>query len=356
LVTGRREEGDAWVEAAKESLRALGKDIPTELIDGVLASAVKNTAALNTPFLEKRRVFSSVLTGSQEDRDRFVASYPYNITPCSDDHPFFFDYYRLEGLWQTRDHTLRNIDERYHSEFPVGHMVLLASLLQISLLALVLILFPIRRLRAAGIRTKGKWAYLLYFAALGMGFMFIEIVLMQKMVIFLGHPTYALSVVLTTLLGAAGLGSFAAGYIPQLHRRALYSIMVAIIATIYLESWVTNRWLQELLSLSLTGRILVCIGLMAPLGFVLGMPFPSGLRILRSRAPELLPWGWAVNGFFSVFSSILCIVLSQRLGFTTVFQIGAGIYVVGFLFMRTEKIDPPLDRSDSAQSTATLAD
>ena len=156
------------------------------------------------------------------------------------------------------------------------------------------------------------------------------------MVIFLGHPTYALSVVLTTLLGAAGLGSFAAGYIPTLNRRVLYALMLAIIGMIYFESWATTAWLKELLSLSLTGRILVCIGLMAPLGFVLGMPFPSGLRILRSRAPELLPWGWAVNGFFSVLSSILCIVLSQHLGFTNVLHIGAGIYVIGFLFMRTE--------------------
>ena len=303
---------------------------------------------MKTAFSAKRDIFSKVLVGSSEDREAYVAAYPYNIAPCSDDHPFFFDYYRYEGLWKSRseDPAIRDVDERYHSEFPVGHMVLLASMAQITLLALFLIIFPIRKLRSEGVRTSGKWCYLLYFSALGIGFMFVEIVLMQKMVIFLGHPTYALSVVLTTLLGAAGLGSFAAGYIPRLSRGVLYGLMLAIVGMIYFESWATSVWLKDLLGLTLPLRIAVCVGLLAPLGFVLGMPFPSGLRILSSRAPGLIPWGWAINGFFSVLSSILCIVLSQNLGFTVVLYAGAGIYVVGFLFMKTELAKPPAEAEE----------
>ena len=178
-VVGRTTEGTACIEEAVGSLRALGKEVPRALIDGVINSAVKQAVALDSPFLEKRHIFSKVLSGHSSDRGAFVDAYPYNISPCSDDHPFFFDYYRFEGLWKSSDTAIRDIDERYHSEFPVGHMVLLASMIQISLLALVLILLPIRKLRAAGIQTNSKWACLLYFAALGMGFMFIDIVLMQ---------------------------------------------------------------------------------------------------------------------------------------------------------------------------------
>jgi hypothetical protein len=213
--------------------------------------------------------------------------------------------------------------------------VLLASLVQIVLLAAVLIFLPLRGLAKRGLRTAGSWRYFAYFAALGMGFMFIEIVLMQKMVIFLGHPSYAVSVVLASLLGAAGLGSLLAGRIRVLSRTNLMRIMLGIVVMVAFVTLFMNYALPGLLGESLGVRMAVVVAMIAPLGIMLGMPFPTGMRIVEQRAPHLLPWAWAINGFLSVFSSVFCIVMSMFVGFTSMLGVAAAVYAVGFLLMRS---------------------
>jgi len=186
----RRAESRAWAEA-------------------YLAGSEGSARSLAEAFAQTRRDYATLLRGTPAERAEFLASYEYDISPCTDDKPFFFNYYRYGQLFERLTNPVdeRELEQRYHPDFPVGHMVLLASLAQIALLALVLIFLPLRKLAREGLRAPGTWRYFGYFAALGMGFMFIEIVLMQKMVIFLGHPTYAVSVVLASLLGFAGTGA-----------------------------------------------------------------------------------------------------------------------------------------------------
>ncbi|MBL8728468.1 MAG: hypothetical protein JNM25_08565 [Planctomycetes bacterium] len=280
------------------------------------------------------RDFATVLRGSADERARFVADYDYDISPATDDKPFFFNYYRWSSLLGGKPVAHDPGAFTYQTDFPVGHMILLASLAQILLLAGLLIFLPLRRLAHEGLRTPGAWRYFAYFGALGLGFMLLEIALMQKLVIFLGHPTYALSIVLVSLLASAGTGSLLAGRIAEVRRHHVRWILLGIVAVVLLNVLAVNELLPRLLGQSLAVRMGIVVLLLVPTGLVLGMPFPSGMRIVEAQCPQLLPWGWAVNAFFSVFGSIFCIVLSMRIGFTNVLLVAGAVYVVGMLGMR----------------------
>lgn len=299
----------------------------------VLAAA-KDAIVANAAYLrEALGDFATLLRGSDAERAAFVAAYPYDVSPATDDKPFFFNYYRWSALF--RRHSPHDAkDFTYQTDFPVGHMVLFASMAQILLLAAVLILLPLRKLAHEGLRTPGAYRYFAYFAALGLGFMLIEIALMQKLVIFLGHPTYALSVVLTSLLASAGLGSLWSGRIAIVRPAHVRAMLAGVVAVVVLNVLAINFLLPALLGQGLGVRIAVVIGLLVPTGFVLGMPFPTGMRVVEAQCPHLLPWGWAVNAFFSVFGSIFCIVASMAIGFTNVLFAAVAVYALGLGLLR----------------------
>jgi hypothetical protein len=346
---------------AGERVRALAAGLPERAaaeaeLRRFLAAAVAAARADAARGARARRDFATVVRGTADERRAFEAAYPFDISACTDDRPFFFNYYKYSGLLGgsgAEGGSGSAIDERYHPDFPVGHLVLVASLLQIAVLAFVLILLPLRTLRREGVATRGKLRYFVYFAALGFGFMVVEIVLMQKMVLFLGHPTYAVSVVLTALLAAAGTGSLLAERFGRVGRRTLGTMALLVLAAIGLNLFGVNVVLPHLLGWPLWARIGVVLVFLGPLGLALGMPFPSGLRVLRVNAPDLIPWAWAVNGFLSVFSSIFCIALSMVLGFTQVLYVAAGAYALGFLIMKPERAaaaPAPVEEPAAAQA------
>lgn len=312
----------------------------------VLAETKEAIASTAAYFRSTLQDFATLLRGSDAERAAFVASYPYDVSPSTDDMPFFFNYYRWSSLLDRLGDALSFRDARhadpthftYQTDFPVGHMILFASMLQIMLLAAVAILLPLRKLAKEGLRTPGAIGYFAYFAALGLGFMLIEIALMQKLVIFLGHPTYALSVVLTSLLAAAGTGSLLSGRITEIRSRHVWLILAGIVGVVLMNVLAINFLLPAMLGQSLGVRIAIVILLLVPTGLVLGMPFPTGMRIVEARAPQLLPWGWAVNAFFSVFGSIFCIVLSMAIGFTNVLFVAIAVYVIGLGLMRVRPV------------------
>ena len=300
-----------------------------EFLSGMRAEIVEQARYA----LETKRIFESTLDPDDAARQAFVADYEYQIAPSTDDAPFFFNYYKYANLFvgeRASDPTLF----RYHTDYPVGHLILLASVVQIVLLAGALIFLPLRKLSRVGVKTEGLWRYFAYFAALGLGFMFLEITLMQKLVIFLGHPTYALTVVLASLLGSAGTGSLLAGRIRRVEQRHIRMLSLAITAVILVDLCAVNWLLPMLLGLPLEARMAVVVALLIPTGLLLGVPFPTGMRVLEEQAPHLLPWGWAVNAFCSVFASIFCIVLSMGIGFTNVLLLSAVVYGLGLSMLR----------------------
>lgn len=363
-IASRNEAIRAWFAAAAEVAKGkpVGKDLLPETmreaaVGNVLVSKLnqlKPAILSQSEYIQKTiSNFRDLLTAEGEEKQTFYDAYPFDVRPSTDDAPFFFNFYKWSSLFGGTKRTEDADAFNYHTDFPIGHFILGISMVQIVLLAAALIFLPLRKLKHDGVRTPGTLRIFLYFAALGLGFMLFEIALMQKLVIFLGHPTYALSVVLTSLLASAGLGSLLSGRIQQVRKKHLLLILLGVLAAIAMNVYVVNELLPQWLGFDLWLRVTIVVVMLVPTGLMLGMPFPSGIRVLERTCPHLIPWGWAINAFFSVFGSIFCIVLSMAIGFSNVFYVAAGVYVVGLLFMKTSGGDAtPSD--DEIDATATV--
>ena len=256
-------------------------------------------------------------------------AFPSNISPPRDNSPFFFQSVRLEKLvsrrWALGEWRRTNL----------GTVVLFGLVAITSLVVVAFILGPLlavrRRLRATP--RQGRLPFLLYFATLGAGFIVVEVVLLQKCVLFLGHPAYALTVVLFAILLFSGLGSLLSGRIPEdALSRALPRVILLVVALIVGSVLVLSPLFYALVHLGAGWRVVVTVLFLAPLGLALGMPMPTGIRILTRRAPELIPWAWGVNGAASVLGSVGAIALAMVWGFDQALLVAAGLYLVGLGF------------------------
>ena len=257
------------------------------------------------------------------DRAQFMQRYKYFIAPASDDRPYFFHFFKWSSLPEW-------LDLRERGGMPLmewGYPVLIATLIQAALASLVLILLPLLLLPQdmAGRRLPrtGRGRVLGYFSALGMAFMFVEIAFIQKFMLFLSHPLYAIAVVLSGFLLFAGLGSRFSGKLggrlrqDQAERNVRRAVLaIAAIALAYLL--LLPELFRQLAGLPDAARIALSLGLIAPLAFFMGMPFPLGLQRLAGTAPALLPWAWGINACVSVVAAVLATLVAMHLGFTAV--------------------------------------
>jgi hypothetical protein len=168
-----------------------------------------------------------------------------------------------------------------------------------------------------------------YFACLGLGYIVVEIVLIQRFNIFLGNPSYALTVVLFTMLGSSALGALAVDRFRGI--RALVPMLVSVCIGIIGISTLLGPFVDATLSGTAAVRILAAVAFVAPVGFVMGMPFPSGLRQAGMVSESLVSWAWAVNGGASVFGSVFAVVVSMAVGFATCLLVALGAYVVALV-------------------------
>lgn len=269
--------------------------------------------------------------------DDFLARYKFDIRPATDDRPYFFDFFRWRSLLEFL--ALRSQSGAALIEW--GYPVLFATLAQAALLSAALIVLPLwLRRRDAG-NASARWRVMAYFLCLGLAFLFVEIAFIHRFVLFLGHPIYAVAVVLSGFLVFAGVGSgfasrFAvrimAGRLAVLTPIGVATVAVAAIALLYVA--VLPPAFARLIALPDAARIALSLVLIAPLAFFMGMPFPLGLARVAERAPELVPWAWGVNGCFSVISAVLATILAIHLGFGAVVAIAAGLYLVaGAVFL-----------------------
>jgi spermidine synthase len=258
-------------------------------------------------------------------REDFSARYKFNIEPASDDRPYFFHFFK----WRTLPELLALRGQGGMPLLDWGYPVLIATLIQAIAVALVLILVPLRflvRERDAAITPPGlRSRVALYFLALGFGFMFIEIAFIQKFILFLSHPLYAVAVVLCAFLIFAGLGSRASGRLsPTPHKLLWPFALIVLLALAYLVF--LPPLFRELMALPDGIKIALSVALIAPLAFAMGMPFPLGLASVAAQAETLLPWAWGINGFASVVAAILAAVLAIHLGFNAVVLLALLLY------------------------------
>jgi spermidine synthase len=257
-----------------------------------------------------------------------------NISPTTDDSPFFFQTARFGNMVSRQ--WARGAWRRTN----LGTLVLFV-LFAFSVLVVVAFilgpLFLVRRRLAATPRT-GRIPFLLYFACLGAGFIVAEVVLIQKCVLFLGHPASALTVVLFALLLASGVGSALSGRFADAGLAGrLRGVLLAVAGLIALAVLGLSPLFYALVRLGGPWRVLVTVAALAPLGLAMGMPMPTGIRLLRDRAPDLIPWAWGVNGAASVLGSVGAVVLAMVTGFDVALLVAAGLYLaaLGFAALAT---------------------
>ena len=259
-------------------------------------------------------------------RADFVERYKFNLRPATDDRPYFFHFFRWDALPEIL--ALRNRGGLSLLEW--GYPVVIATLGQAIVFGFVLTLLPLWLFlrRESGTRSKvGLPA--VYFTALGLAFMFMEIAFIQKFILFLSHPVYAVAVVLTAFLLFAGLGSrLAARFLAAERSRRAVGVAAAVIAGLALLYMLAlPPAFRHLIGLADEIKVGLSVLLIAPLAFAMGMPFPLGLSCLAARTPALTPWAWALNGFASVVGAVLATLLAIHWGFTAVVLMAVGLYL-----------------------------
>ncbi len=246
----------------------------------------------------------------------------------TDDAPFFWHFARFRDAIRGTRFKRAGWD----MEDATGERVLMTLLATVVVFATVFLLLPFLAIRDVWRRIPYKATAAVYFAALGVGFMFFEIALIQKLTLFLGYPTYSLTVTLFALLLFTGVGSLLSARYGERRGRTLL-VLLAVLTVLMLfyqfgMAVIVQRWIGSPLAI----RIALAILCLAPLGLCLGAFMPIGLRTvagLTEHKAEFVAWAWAVNGFFSVISSILATILSMTWGFTVVLALAVVVYLTG---------------------------
>jgi spermidine synthase len=231
----------------------------------------------------------------------FVRAYPYDVSPATDDRPFFFNY----SYWS---HLLSG-DAKAWPPMQVTVLLLIAL---VGVAAVVCVYLPLRFMADAE-RPAASWRATLFFAAIAVGYMAVEIALLQKFGVFLGHPNYALSVVLAALLLSTGAGALASTALVRALGRlrfASYALAFVLLAA----HLVVFPRLLGWVGLPFGVRALVVFALVAPVGMLLGVFMPWGLDRLKETSPTLAPWAWGINGIFSVLAPVVSVAFAMSWG------------------------------------------
>ena len=261
-----------------------------------------------------------------QNPEKFAASYIYNVEPVYDNAPFFF--FTLKPSQLLGFGNSNAIDWKVN----MGVLVLLMLLLISALAVLLFLIFPLLAVKAPS--GSHRWLPLLYFVAIGLGYIALEITMIQRLVLFLGHPIYAMTVVVFLMLLSSGAGSFASRHWlerPSQVWKALLAVIALLGVYLFGLSAVLHRFVGSPFSVKLVLSALMLI----PLGFVMGMPFPSGLRLLcESRSDDnLVEWAWAINAASSVLGSVLAMTVAIQFGLLVTLEGAAMAYVLALLLL-----------------------
>jgi hypothetical protein len=285
------------------------------------------------PYIRQEGALNSVLMGlgsGEISLDYFVGvikSLGYDISPVTDDSPFF---YRFEdGLPR-----------------PVS-LVFWPSIIMMMVVILIPLLFWRERFSPTEMLLKGKRSLnqnlirsVVLFSMLGVGFMLVEISLIQRFVLFLGQPVLSMTALLFSLLVGAGMGSMCSSRLTSDKLiKGLTNASLFIVAILLVYTFLLPLIFEQLLGLGLVIRLLATVVILLPLGFAMGFPFPLGIRLLREMGIEnYIPWMWGINGICSVLGSVMTIMIAISLGFTEALLIGASCYLLVFLVFRKRSI------------------
>jgi hypothetical protein len=305
------------VEAAREQVRRY-VEAGEPGGPGLFMHPIADGEALDEQQTIVHRIAKSRARGRQR---AFFRSLPLRVDPVYDDNPFFFNYDKapILALLST---------ENTAPDLIRGHWASLTLYVLLVLATVAVALFMFLPLMRAGRGSLPRFPlWLLYFACLGGAFIFVEIALMQRFALLLGHPSRSLALVLAALLFSAGVGSYASGRWSPSLPVVLGVLAVALLGVAFVYPFIISAMLGQPLWI----RGLVTVGLVAPLGFLMGMPFPTGIRLVATHGKDSVPWMWAVNGGMSVLGSVLAIIVAIQSSFTAVLVAAALGYAVALL-------------------------
>ncbi|CAN5374795.1 hypothetical protein BH10CYA1_BH10CYA1_20480 [soil metagenome] len=266
---------------------------------------------------------------------QFFDSYKVNLEPPTDDCPFFFNLLSPRHLFENALWTNQGYSQNSGQglgALTVPLLVMFNLILITTVLTGLCILLPLW-LVVDKKTIAGTLPLIGYFSCIGLGFMFVEVSQMQALTIFLGNPTYGLSVVLFTLLLSGGTGSFATKAIKEDQLKKVGTILFLILLiSLAVFAFLLQPITQSFIASEAPIRILLCTALLSVPGFFMGMAFPIGMRLAQNRAPQSAPWLWGINGATSVCASVIAAFISLNWGIHLAFWTGIGIYCLAFVF------------------------
>jgi hypothetical protein len=275
-----------------------------------------------------RNEFGHLLRAS--DTGAFLANYQYDVRSVDDDRPFFFYTVQPRDLW-----TFVSSASHESADYKINRAVpLLFSLVGVSLLATAVILVLPRLMLGSKLPPdKHVFGFLFYFLGIGVGYILIQVALIQKFVLFLGHPTYALTVIIFSMLIASGAGSFLSRRVIAGSDLRLRRILAAIAVLVSVLAFVAGPVTQALVALPLFVKIVITVLLIAPAGFLMGMPFPTGLARLETLHRPSVRWAWSLNAASSVLGSAGAIFLAIYIGLRFTVLTGAVCYLAALFIL-----------------------
>jgi len=272
------------------------------------------------PVDEYHALYSSLL----DDPAETLAGYDFSLRPATDDRPFFFHFFR----WRQTPRVLARLGQAWQPFGGSGYLVLLALAGLMLILSIPFVFLPLALLRPRGFAlaaSRGRpLRPLLFFASLGAGYLLVEVPLIQRLTLLLDRPILGMAAVLFSLLLASGIGSLLS---PRIAPRPA---LLGLVASIALTAFALPPVVRAALPLSLFFRMAVAFGLLVPTGFLMGIPFAAGLRLLERDRPGLIPWAWAVNGAVSGLSGVLAALVTLDGGQTAALGLAAAAYAIAF--------------------------
>lgn len=316
------------IETIKEFARARSFDMA--FYPSMPASAANRFNVLEQPFL-----YDGINALLGPGADAFMDSYKFHINPATDDRPYFFHFFK----WSSLPEVMALRKRGGESLIEWSYLILIGTIAQAALAGALLILLPLARIKRTWPTGTGTRAGS-YFFLLGLAFLFVEIAFIQKFILFLSHPLYAIAVVLSGFLVFAGFGSAFSNRLAQrmqqneLSPASVAVAGIALIAVLYLL--LLPPIFAQLMGLPDGIKMALSVLLIAPLAFCMGMPFPIGLTRVADTAPDFIPWAWGLNGFASVISASLATVLAIEFGFTAVILIALALYAGAAVIIRRD--------------------
>lgn len=319
-------------EIGEEEIRAIKIFCDKRNFDTVYFPGIKEEEANINHVLEHSYYYQEIEqllnTFKEGELKDFYNSYFFNVSAVTDNQPYFF--YTLK--WRNIPMIIKST-ANWQPLIEWGNLIIFATFVQGIIFSIIFIFLPLI-LKKFPVTKKGvKIPFMLYFASLGLGYMLLEISFIQKFILYLTNPSYSTSIIIFSFLFFSGLGSFYSRRIEKNYVNALKIIIFTLCGILIVYQFILPYVFNTTLQYSLLVRIFITVGLILPLGFLMGMPFPLGIRLANSteQGKGLIPWLWATNSFCSIIASVSAVIIALYFGFKVVALLAALIYLFGFL-------------------------